>query len=389
MAQEEHVDLWTSQDAAQAAHLGIGAAAFHDGSYSDTPHDCGATDAASAVGSHASAAAAAAMNELGPSVSGGLSSCSLHPADDASHEHASHEDDSAPSHEHAHDASRSAFSGHAGSSSDTARQTPAAAAAAAAGAQLEAAVATVAAAAAEARLGSLTSPLSSPAAMAPAAVAAMASPVAAVTVRGLGDSERVPSSPSLASWRRSPDEVAVQDQGSQAGADDNPYVTMTGAFDDQGYDLDAAAAAAAAAAGSDGRSGASLAVSPEKGGKRMRQGAGSVGVKSRLRDAASDVASAAVAAVTAAVARAKAVAADADAALASGAAQGSEQQQEQGQQQEEAAEAEGEQQQQQGPGSWFTSYTAWASDQANWASSKASETWQSQPVQVSEGCYFG
>jgi hypothetical protein len=235
LAQEEHVASWTTQDAAQAAQLGDhahssnGHAAADAAAYSDlldaTGHDCcGGTDAGSMVGSLASTAVAA-LHDLGPSVSGVLSNQSLHPAGEVSNDL---EDESAVSPEDLQQADAppsSAADGSSGSSGDSnsssigGSQTTPAAAAAAAGAQLEAATAAVAAA--EVRLGSLASPLASP--------AALALPPAAVAVRGLEESERVPSSPSLASWRRSPDEVAVQDQSSQRDrGDSNPFITITG-----------------------------------------------------------------------------------------------------------------------------------------------------------------
>lgn len=365
LAQEEHVAVWTSQDAAQAAHLGPHAhlnnstsAGEHEGE-SDAAHEGGVTDAASVVGSVASTAAAA-LQELGPSVSGVLSTASLNHADEASHEHDS---GSGVGHEHAADAAPSRTS-QGGSDSSAHKQTPAAAAAAA-GAQLQAAIAAVAAA--EARLGSLSSPLPSPAALAPAVRAAVA-------VRGLEDSERVPSSPSLASWRRSPDEVAMQDQeGSSKAGNDSPYVTITGAFNDQGYDPEAGADSAAAA-GVGSRPGGSQGASPKKGGKLAHLSSNSSSISSRLRDAASDVAAAAVAPVTTAVENGQAAAAAVVGATQKAAADASEQQQVEG---EAADDAEQERKQ---PGqSWVQSYASWATD-------KASETWQSQPVQVCTAC---
>lgn len=222
--QEEHVASWTTQDAAQAAQLGDhahssnGHAAADAAAYSDlldAPGQdcCGGTDAGSMVGSLASTAAAA-LHELGPSVSGVLSNQSLHPAGESSRDL---EDESTLNPEdlqQVHAAPSSAADGSSGGSTGSSGGGSQTAPAAAAGAQQEAA------AAAEARLRDVSS-LASP--------AALALPPAAVAVRGLEESERVPSSPSLASWRRSPDEVAVQDQSSQRDrGDSNPFVTITG-----------------------------------------------------------------------------------------------------------------------------------------------------------------
>lgn len=222
--QEEHVASWTTQDAAQAAQLGDhahssnGHAAADAAAYSDlldAPGQdcCGGTDAGSMVGSLASTAAAA-LHELGPSVSGVLSNQSLHPAGESSRDL---EDESTLNPEdlqQVHAAPSSAADGSSGGSTGSSGGGSQTAPAAAAGAQQEAA------AAAEARLRDVSS-LASP--------VALALPPAAVAVRGLEESERVPSSPSLASWRRSPDEVAVQDQSSQRDrGDSNPFVTITG-----------------------------------------------------------------------------------------------------------------------------------------------------------------
>jgi len=373
LAQEEHVAEWSAQDAAEAAQLlsdpnqhPNGTTTAADASGSEAAYDCGATDTASSVVGSMASTAVAALNELGPSVSGTLSnsSSSLQPAGEASHEH---ECADGSIHEHVHELvdavpTRSSHGSSAGgssnSSSSVGRPTPAAAAAAA-GAQVEAAVAAVAAA--TARLGS-----AAPAAAAAASPAA----VAAVAVRGLveADDSEEPSSPSLASWRRSPDEVAVQDQGSQTGESDNPFVTITGAFNSQGYDPAVAAALAAAAASGPAAvgsraAGSNLGGSPEKARKMLARGSNSSSSISSKAPAQQPSAAAAV--VAAAVAAGEITAAEDVAALAAAAATDDANQQEQ---QQRVRQLDTQQQQQQ---SWLSSCTNWASG-----------TWNSQQVQV-------
>lgn len=377
LAQEEHVAEWSAQDAAEAvqllSHLNQhpnGTTAAADANGSEAAHDCGATDTASSVVGSMASTAVAALNELGPSVSGVLSnsSSSLQPAGEASHEH---ECADGSVHEHVHELvdavpsrNGSSAGGSSNSSSSAGRPTPAAAAAAA-GAQVEVAVAAVAAA--TARLGS---------AAPPAAAAASPAAVAAVAVRGLLESEdgEEPSSPSLASWRRSPDEVAVQDQGSQTGESDNPFVTITGAFNAQGYDpavaaaLAAAAAAGPAAVGSRA-AGSNLGGSPEKARKMLARGSNSS--SSISSKAPVQQLSAAAEVVAAAVAVGEITAAEDVAALAAAATADADQQE----QQQLVRQLGTSQQQQQ---SWLASCSSWASD-----------AWKSQQVQVGPGERMG